>query len=169
MLLAKEEQIMINKALDKLSHLLFTIAVIGTGFVLFIVFANVIARFFFNEPFYWSEEVTAITVVFITMFPVAYLWRRDWHIKLDLFTGKENTKLYQVKQLFVCLAAILFGGVLAWQTAKATYLVYAQNMREPSLLGAPLWISYSALLFGAALLLLVGLYSLYETARKLRR
>jgi len=169
MLLAKEEQIMINKLLEKLSQLLFTIAVIGTALVLIIVFANVIARFFFNQPFFWSEEVTAITVVFITMFPAALLWRRDWHIKLDLFAGKEETTLYQVKQLFVCLATIIFGGVLAWQTAKATYLVYAQNMREPSLLGAPLWISYSALLFGSALLLLVGLYSLYETASKLRR
>jgi C4-dicarboxylate transporter DctQ subunit len=148
---------------------LFTIAVIGTAAVLVIVFANVVARFFFNVPFFWSEEATAIIVVFITMFPVAYLWRQDWHIKLDLFAGKENTTLYQVKQLFVCLATVLFSCILAWQTAKATYLVYAQDMREPSLLGAPLWISYSALLIGSALLLLAGLYSLYETARKLRR
>ncbi|HOG16845.1 MAG: Tripartite ATP-independent periplasmic transporter [Syntrophaceae bacterium PtaU1.Bin231] len=160
---------MVNKLLEKLSQLLFTIAVIGTALVLFIVFANVIARFFFNTPFFWSEEVTAITVVFITMFPVAFLWRKDWHIKLDLFSGKENTTLYQVKQLLVCLATIVFGGVLVWQTVRATYLVYIQNMREPSLLGAPLWISYSALLFGSALLLLVSLYSLCETARKLRR
>lgn len=160
---------MVDKLLDKLSRLLFTIAVAGTGFVLLIVFANVIARFLFNEPFYWSEEVTAITVVFITMFPAGYLWRRDWHIKLDLFAGKEDTTLYQVKQLFVCLVTIIFGGVLVWQAAEATYLVYVQNMREASLLGAPFWISYSALLFGSALLLLVGLYSLYETARRLRR
>jgi len=160
---------MIGKFLDSLSRLLFTIAVIGTAAVLVIVFANVVARFFFNVPFFWSEEATAIIVVFITMFPVAYLWRQDWHIKLDLFAGKENTTLYQVKQLFVCLATVFFSCILAWQTAKATYLVYAQDMREPSLLGAPLWISYSALLIGSALLLLAGLYSLYETARKLRR
>jgi TRAP-type C4-dicarboxylate transport system permease small subunit len=160
---------MANKLLDSLSRLLFQIAVVGCALILVVVFANVVARFVFNRPFYWSEEVTATTIVFVTMLPATFLWRQDWHIKLDLFSGKENTALYKLKQVFVCLSTIIFSGVLAWQASKATYMVYAQDMREPSLLGSPLWISYSALLIGSALLSLAGLYSLYTTARKLRR
>jgi TRAP-type C4-dicarboxylate transport system permease small subunit len=160
---------MIDKFIDSLARLLFQIAVIATALMLVVVSANVIARFIFNEPLFWSEEVTAIMIVFVTVFPAALLWRRDWHIKLDIFAGKENTTLYQIKQLFVSLSTIVFSGVLAWQTAEATFLVYVQDMREPSLLGAPLWISYSALLIGSVVLLLAGLYSLNATAQRLQK
>jgi TRAP-type C4-dicarboxylate transport system permease small subunit len=143
--------------------------VVGSALILIVVTANVFARFVLNQPFYWSEEVTAIMVVFITLLPAAFLWRQDWHIKLDmLLAGKQNTAIYQVKQLLVCLATIFFSGILAWQTVKATVMVFVQDMREPSLLGAPLWISYSALLVGSVVLLLAGLSSFFRTARKLR-
>jgi TRAP-type C4-dicarboxylate transport system permease small subunit len=160
---------MITKFIDSLARLLFQIAVVGTALMLVVVSANVIARFIFNEPLFWSEEVTAIMIVFVTVFPAALLWRRDWHIKLDMFAGKENTTPYQIKQLFVSLSTIVFSGVLSWQTAKATFLVYVQDMREPSLLGSPLWISYTALLIGSVVLLLAALYSLNATAQRLQK
>jgi len=154
-----------TRALDRFFHLLFQIAALVAGLTLLVVFANVVARFVLNQPFYWSEEVTAIGVVLITLFPVAHLLRRDWHIRLDLFLGEPGSRRRWWQQLIATVSTILFAGVLAWQAGLATCMVYAQGMREPSLLGAPLWITYSFLLLGSATLLLAGLASLWETAR----
>ena len=158
-----------TRALDRLFRLLFQIAAMATGLTLLVVFANVVARFVLNQPFYWSEEVTAIGVVLITLFPAAHLWRRDWHIRLDLFLGEPGSRRRWWQQLVAAVATVLFAGLLAWQAGLATLMVYAQDMREPSLLGAPLWITYSFLLIGSATLLLAGVASLCETGKASRR
>ncbi|MFB3819490.1 MAG: TRAP transporter small permease [Candidatus Methylomirabilales bacterium] len=154
-----------TRCLDGISRGLFAAATLLTGAVLVIVSANVAARFLLNEPFYWSEEVTAIAVVLITMFPAAHLLRRGWHIRLDLFLAAEGTGLRRGQELVGQVATLLLGAILTWQAGAATHMVYVQDMREPSLLGAPLWISYSCLLLGSLTLLLLGLVTAVETLR----
>lgn len=148
---------------------LFRLATIGTGLMLAVVFCNVVARFVFNQPFYWAEEVTGIAIVFVTMLPAALLWNEDRHIRLDLFAGKENDTFARIRLLVVSLAAVVFNGVLAWQAFKATAMIYKRGMHEPSLLGSPLWIVYSGLLIGAAMLVVVALRTLVRTVGNFRR
>ena len=147
--------------IDRLTKLLFLIAVFGTGCMLLIVFVNVIARFCFNEPFYWAEEVTAYTIAYVTMLPAALLWHEDRHIKLDLFLT-PGSRFESFRKITIGVASILFSSVLAWQSMKVSWMTYWQDMREPSLLATPLWIVYSALLIGSVMLLLVQLRSVYR-------
>ena len=159
---------MLQRLFTDLPRQLAHVAALGTGLLLLVVFSNVVARFVFNKPFYWAEEVTAITLVFVTMLPAALLWNEGRHIKLDIALGRPGSRFDKVKHLLVSAASISFNGILAWQACKATTMIYRQGMREPSLLGSPLWIVYSGLLIGATLLVLVGLRSLYLAARDLR-
>ncbi|MBG0775987.1 MAG: TRAP transporter small permease subunit [Desulfovibrionaceae bacterium] len=160
---------MLQRLFTGLPRQLANLAAIGTGLMLLVVFSNVVARFVFNKPFYWAEEVTAIAIVFVTMLPAALLWNEDRHIKLDISIGRPGSRFEQFKHLVVCAASVIFNGVLSWQAWKATSMIYKRGMHEPSLLGSPLWIVYSALFVGSAVLLLVGLRSLYLSTRDIWR
>jgi len=159
---------MLQRLFDWLPEQLSKVAAVGTGLMLLVVFSNVVARFVFNQPFYWAEEVTGIMIVFVTMLPAAHLWNQDRHIQLDLIPGK-GPAAYRFKRAITCGSSILFNGILFWQAAKATLMIYRQNMCEPSLLGSPMWIVYSALVIGSGMLVLVGLRSFFVTIRSLGR
>ncbi|WP_461210057.1 TRAP transporter small permease [Desulfocurvus sp. DL9XJH121] len=159
---------MVQRLFDWLPRQLSRIAALGTGMMLLIVFCNVLARFIFNTPFYWAEEVTGILIVFVTLLPAAQIWNEDRHIQLDLFSGKDNASS-PVRRIIVCASAVVFNGVLCWQAVKATKMIYRMNMCEPSLLGSPMWIVYSALVIGSGMLFLVGLRSLFITFRQFGR
>jgi TRAP-type C4-dicarboxylate transport system permease small subunit len=64
---------------------------------------------------------------------------------------------------------MIYTGVLTWQALAATHMVYVRNMREPSLLGTPLWIPYSCLVLGIGALFLAFLSSFWNGIRNLAK
>lgn len=146
-----------------ISRFLFHISTAGIIFVLAVVFCNVIARYIFNSPFHWAEEITSVTLILLGFFPAAELWRKGSHIKFDLLSQRLSIRFprsWRIVDTVICLMGILFSAILLWETIKNTYTSYIHNMREPSILGTPLWILYLFMLLGSAALLLAFINTL---------
>jgi len=137
---------------DGLSHTLFIGAMIGCFGILVIIVLNVIARYIFDAPFYWAEEVAAVLMVLVSLFPAAELWRRGSHINFEIVQKALSASVWKKLQVLICLVTLVFAGVLTWQGLKATHLVWVRDMKEPSLLGTPLWVPYSFLVLGVGAL-----------------
>ncbi len=156
-----------SRVIDKISQALFSVAMIGTFLILVVVTANVFARYIFNAPFHWAEEVTAITLILVTLFPAAEILKKGMHIKFELIKQKLPENIWAFLEVLINLLSMVFTSVLTWQTFMATRLVYLRNMKEPSLLGTPMWVPYGFMLIGIAVLFLMFLIAFFVSLRKL--
>lgn len=157
----------LNKINDHIGSLLFRVGMVASFVILAVIFINVLARYLFNSPLYWAEEVSSITFVLLSLFPAAEIWRKRDHINFEIITKKIPVQGQNVLEIFICLISMVFTGVLTWQTFKATVMVYSANMKEPSLLGTPLWIPYSIMLLAMAALFLRLISTLWEGVKKI--
>jgi len=154
----EENKFTIKWSIKTLSKLFYYGAAVGIFLILSVVFTNVIARYVFNRPFHWAEEITALTVILLGFFPAGDLWRRNKHIRFDLLTiklAKSMPKLINFFDVFVNFCGLLFASLLVWESFKATKMTYLMNMREPTILNTPLCIPYSFMLFGSIVLFIV--------------
>jgi C4-dicarboxylate transporter DctQ subunit len=156
-----------NKINDNIASLLFRIGMVGSFVILAVTFLNVLARYLFNSPFYWAEEVSSITFILLSLFPAAEIWKRRSHINFEIVNKKLSLKNQNILEIIICLISMVFTGVLTWQTFKATHMVYVGRMKEPSLLGTPLWIPYSIMLLGMAALFLRFFSTFWEDVKKI--
>lgn len=71
-----------------------------------IVFANVIARYFFGYSFAWSEELSRYIIVWVTFFGISSCARYDGHVSVDLLPNLLKGTAKRIQQIMVCLLSI---------------------------------------------------------------
>lgn len=91
--------------------------------VSFVVLASmqVIARYVFNAPFTWTEELSAALLIWMTFLGAAGIVRGEGHIKVEFFEELLGSKVTSVLELLWDLLTIAFlvllviGGIQAFQ------------------------------------------------------
>lgn len=138
----------------KLPYLLTgTLLLVAIG----INFANVIGRYVFATPIFWTEEVLVFIVVwsvFIAMSSIAY---RGGHLTMDLFYARFTRPWKRLVNGAVAGLFIACGVFVVLQS----YQVVSLHIRMGAVsvaAGAPLAIPHSALLVGFALMVVAVLY-----------
>jgi len=85
--------------------------------MMFHIFADVVARYFFNSPIEGTMETTTIYyMTMVAVLPWAYITQREGHIVVELFTSglsKRHLAGLQVLVGSLTLVALL---VMAWMT-----------------------------------------------------
>ena len=71
-----------------------------------IVFANVIARYFFQTAFAWSEELARYVVVWVTFFGISSCARYHTHVGVDLLSNFLKGRAKLVYQALICLISV---------------------------------------------------------------
>lgn len=116
-----------------------------------VVFLAVIARYLFNAPLAWSEELCRYSFVWLTFLGAEVCLRKGSHISIDIITKNFPLRFQQFLETWmrlfiaVILTALLIGGL------KVSTVAHAQL--SPGL-GLPMSYVYFALPAGAALMLL---------------
>lgn len=84
------------------------------------IFAGVIARYVFDEPLQWSDELSLALFVWLTFVGAAIAWRSHDLFGIDLLVDRLPRRLRQAVWFanygviaFVCLAGIWWGAELA--------------------------------------------------------
>src|SRR4030067_2227983 len=70
------------------NKLLVLIASVMMAGLMIIVCLDLALRYFFNSPLLWGTEVTEILLLDITFLGMAWVFREDGHVVIDVFTGK---------------------------------------------------------------------------------
>ena len=108
----------IDKSIQRLERVIICFAF----FVMVAVtFAQVIARFVFNDPISWSEEVARYLFVWITLLGAAHAVAFNKHFNVDfalsMFSKETQRKIGWAIALFVLLFALVmvgYGSYVAW-------------------------------------------------------
>lgn len=116
-----------------------------------VVFVAVFARYLFNAPLAWSEELSRYSFVWATFLGAEVCLRKGSHIGIDIVTKNFPVNFQQFLQTWgrllvaIILVALIIAGL------KVSAVAHAQL--SPSL-GLPMSCVYLALPAGAALMLL---------------
>lgn len=132
------------KGLDAIENSLIGILLIAITFVLF---GNVMLRYFFNSNLGWAEEFSRYAVVWITLIGASACVAKGAHISVDAisrFLSVNGRRTLEVGVIAVC---IVCSAVLCWYSLKLTLKITRLGQMS-STLGMPMVYVYSAMPIG---------------------
>ena len=101
----------LNRLLEHITIALF--AVLCT-----VVFGEVVARYVFNRPYFWSEEVTVYTFTWVAFLGSAMALRDNRHIGISYFVSLLPLLAQRVVAIIADLIVLAFLGLLLVQSVK---------------------------------------------------
>ncbi len=161
--------LLLRRIIDGSTKFFYILSMGGVLFIAIAVFYNVIMRYIFRNPTYWSTEVTSVMLVILTFLGAGEILKQDQHIKFSLILDRLSPNGRRIFEIVNSILGIAFCIVLVWQGGRATEMVYTNNMRMPSLLGTPLAIPYFFITLGALTLALQFLFRVIDALLSLRR
>ena len=128
--------------------------VVGVMFliIVFLTLVQVFARYVFNSPLLWSEELVRLLLVWVVFLGGAVVCWDGRHLNVDTFFSRTPPKIRFILRVLNALIALLFLTVLAWSSLPLIELEWIINMgsipismsfvRIPALLGGVLMITF---------------------------
>lgn len=118
-----------------------------------LVFVSVIARYVFNLPLVFSDEIAGYLLLGIVMFGLLPTATAGGHIRVQLLTGMLKGKGLRVFQLVDRVLTSLYVVLLFAVTALFAWDAYQRGARAPTVLETPLF--WPAVVMPLGILLLV--------------
>ena len=132
---------------------------IGLLLISAIVFANVVARYFFDHSFAWSEELSRYIIVWVTFFGISSCARYDGHVCVDLLPNLLKGKAKQVQQIAVCILSIGLSAYMTYISIQFTITQF-QGGNTSIAIAIPIWVIYLSTCIGFFLMTYVYLRKL---------
>ena len=101
------------------------VAMFAALFVVFVV--QVTARFGFNRPLSWTDEVAVILYIWVVLLGAVLVCREREHVAFDLLYGAMPPGVRRGMRMAVC---VLVGALMAWAIPETW--AYIQFMRRDS-------------------------------------
>jgi C4-dicarboxylate transporter, DctQ subunit len=132
------------KGLDVVENHLIGILLIVITFVLF---GNVVLRYFFNSNLGWAEEFSRYGVVWITLIGASACVAKGAHITVDAISRFLSAKGRRVLEITVIAVCIACTAILFWYSLNLTLKITRLGQMS-STLGVPMMYVYGAMPVG---------------------
>jgi TRAP-type C4-dicarboxylate transport system permease small subunit len=133
--------------------LVFIASVMMAGLML-IVCLDLTLRYFFNSPLLWGTEVTEILLLDITFLGMAWVFKEDGHVVIDVFTGKAVGRKKKILNGISTILVGLVAAVLIYYGFYATYDHYHRGVFNPTVIETPIALIIAVIPIGSIPLLL---------------
>lgn len=133
-----------------------------------IVVYEVAARYLFNAPTLWSQEISVYLLLACAFLGFAPTMQAGEHIRIDLLVRRFGTRARSALELATCLAIAAFAVIAAWGGYETVRQSLRYGRRSLTLLAVPLWIPQLVVPLGMLLLLAVVLLRAWQAACELR-
>jgi C4-dicarboxylate transporter, DctQ subunit len=158
----------IFSGITHLSRFLEIIAEIGLVGLFSLVFVEVFNRYVLKQPSTVSIELCEYAIPLLAFMSAGWVMREGKHVQM-LSIQHILSKKAQI--YFDCVGSVLvivFCAILSWKGAQNSLMTYFGSYRSSSVLGFPLWIIYSVIPLGAAVLGLQTIVRIGDNVRKLK-
>ncbi|MDR3244517.1 MAG: TRAP transporter small permease [Elusimicrobiota bacterium] len=149
-----------KKALDRLFRGIEILIAILLAIMIFLVFANVVARKVFSSGFAWSEEIARICFIYLVYFGAIGAMRDNRHLLVETLLVRIPKKAQKILYAFIQLLIIWLMYILA----SGSFGLVLQNINDRwvvTQIPTPLiWISGVIAGSAIALLAVVNLFRL---------
>ena len=89
-----------------------TVIALLLGAMTAITFANVIARYVFNDNILWALEATVYLFAWLVLFGMSYAVKTSAHLGVDVIVVKQSPALKKALGLLATLACLTFAGLM---------------------------------------------------------
>ena len=128
-----------------------------------VVFAQVIWRFVFNDPFTWSEELARYLQVWIVLLAASVCIHEGSHLAVDYLVHHLSPRYQRILSLVVALLMMIF--VIVLVVAGVKMMVTARSQSSPAL-HIPMSAVYAVFPVAGTLMLLETLNNFLEALSK---
>ena len=106
--------------------------------LLLITLLNVFVRYFTDQSFAWTEEISCFLMLVLSLAGSAVAVVRDSHIRVDYFFGGGTPERQRRLALLSALAVAAFFGLLGVLSAQMAWDEFRFNETSPAI-GIPKW------------------------------
>lgn len=144
------------------------ISEIGTVALMILIFREVIWRYILNKPSVFSVEISEYIMIFITFMCAGWVLHKNAHVSMTVLTDRFPERVKIRLDIVTSLITMAVCGVIIWKGAISAVIAFAGNYRSASLIEFPLWISYSFIPLGMAILFLQYIVRVRENILRLK-
>lgn len=120
------------------NKVLVLIASIMMAGLMIIVCIDLSLRYFFNSPLLWGTEVTEILLLYITFLGMAWVFREDGHVVIDVFTSKAIGRKKKILNGISYFLVGIVAAVLIYYGFYTTYDHYTRGVFNPTVIETPI-------------------------------
>ena len=127
------------RLLDRVTDLLAQLAAWMFFATAAMISYEVAARYIFNAPTIWAEELSRVFLVWGTFLAMAALLRRRSHIRITLITGHLSAGAQRLCEIFAMAMVALLSGVAGWYGGTIAYDSFERGRTTATMLDLPQW------------------------------
>ena len=142
------------------SHIEEYFLIAGLWALLFMLFFQVVLRYFVGITWNWIEEVARFLFLWMVWIGAGYAAKCRAHLKIEAFTNMMPEWLRNKADLLSLIIWIVFSGLLAWKGFELTALLFKRNQLSP-VMQIPMAWAYAAVPVGVGLMFFRLLQQLY--------
>jgi TRAP-type C4-dicarboxylate transport system permease small subunit len=120
------------------NKLLVLVASVMMAGLMVIVCLDLALRYFFNSPLLWGTEVTEILLLYITFLGMAWVFREDGHVVIDVFTGKAVGRKKQILNGISYFLVGIVSAVLIYYGFYAAIDHWKRGVFNPTVIETPI-------------------------------
>jgi TRAP-type C4-dicarboxylate transport system permease small subunit len=113
---------------------------------------SVVVRYFLQVATDWQDEMSVFLIVGAVFMSAAAVQARRGHIGIEAIVGLLSPRANRIRQVLVDLASLIFCGYFSWKSWILLEEAIVEGFHSGSTWAPPLWIPYSLMTAGMALL-----------------
>ncbi|AZS80137.1 TRAP transporter small permease [Achromobacter spanius] len=114
------------------------LAVILLATLALITFANVLVRYFTDQSFAWTEEISVFLLIVLTMAGGSVAFVRNHHIRIEILADSGSARRQRIMALIANSCVLAFFVLLTVLSVKLVADEYIYEETSPAI-GVPTW------------------------------
>lgn len=142
----------VGRALAFVNDVIVLLSSIALVIAAFVLTYSVVSRYFLHLSTDWQDELSVFLIVGAVFMSSASIQERRGHVAIEAIVGLLPAAVNRVRQIIVDCASFAFCAFFAWKSWLLLAEAWTENYHSESTWGPPLWIPYSLMTVGMALL-----------------
>ncbi len=110
------------------------------AFVLIVVSAGAISRFFFHQSLTWTTELTEYALLYTTFLLAPYVLKQDRHVRVDIILNvvkKRSPRAVAVMEILGNVLGFVIFGIIGYYGVLVTVDNFVRKVQNPTTLQFP--------------------------------
>jgi TRAP-type C4-dicarboxylate transport system permease small subunit len=143
---------LVERALALANHAIVLVSSIALVIASLVLTYSVVSRYFLHLSTDWQDELSVFLIVGAVFMSSASIQERRGHVAIEAIIGLLPAGINRVRQIMADGASFAFCGFFAWKSWLLLAEAWSEDFHSESTWGPPLWIPYSLMTVGMALL-----------------
>jgi TRAP-type C4-dicarboxylate transport system permease small subunit len=157
----------VERLLAAVNHLVVIVASVALLVAAFVLTYSVVTRYFLHLSTDWQDELSVFLIVGAVFMSAAAIQARRGHVAIEAVVAILPAGANRIRQLIVDIATLAFCAFFAWKAWLLLAEAWVENFHSGSTWAPPLWIPYSLMTAGMALLSIQLLLQVFAQLRTL--